>query len=59
MKLDEKGTEASAATIISMEDGSARIPEEPIELTLDRSFLYIVYDENADVPLFMGKVTNP
>ena len=42
-----------------MEATSARIPEEPIELTLDRSFLYIVYDENADVPLFMGKVTNP
>ena len=59
LKLDEKGTEASAATIISMEAGSARIPEEPIELTLDRSFLYIVYDENADMPLFMGKVTNP
>ena len=59
LKLDEKGTEASAATIISMEAGSARIPEEPIELTLDRSFLYIIYDENADVPLFMGKVTNP
>ena len=59
LKLDEKGTEASAATIISMEATSARIPEEPIELTLDRSFLYIIYDENADVPLFMGKVTNP
>lgn len=59
LKLDEKGTEASAATIISMEATSARIPEEPIELTLDRSFLYIVYDENADMPLFMGKVTNP
>ena len=59
LKLDEKGTEASAATIISMEATSARIPEEPIDLTLDRSFLYIIYDENADVPLFMGKVTNP
>lgn len=59
LKLDEKGTEASAATIIDVEPASARIPEEPIELTLDRSFLYILYDENADMPLFMGKVANP
>lgn len=59
LKLDEKGTEASAATVIVAEATSARIPEEPIELTLDRSFLYIIYDEGAEMPLFMGKVTNP
>ncbi len=59
LKLDEKGTEASAATMVVMDSTSAQIPEKPIELTLDRSFLYILYDENAEMPLFMGKVTNP
>lgn len=59
LKLDEKGTEASAVTLVSVDGTSAMISEKPIELTLDRSFLYLLYDENAEMPLFMGKVTSP
>ena len=54
IKVDDKGTEAAAATAISAPESAA--PENVFRLSFDRPFAWeIVYD---DVPLFSGVVSN-
>ena len=59
--VNEEGTEASAVTSILMVDGCAMSEEEPEikEVYLDRPFVFMIWDENNKVPLFIGKVVNP
>ena len=53
IKIDEKGTEASAATGIIM----------PISLPTifraDHPFIFLILDKETDIILFMGKIVNP
>lgn len=55
--VDEKGVEASAYTRIDLA-GDAE-PKEEIDFFLTRPFIYAIYAQNADVPLFIGVVYNP
>ncbi len=55
--VDEKGTEAAAATIVVM--GVSAIPEEGINLTIDRPFFYAIRDVPTGTILFMGRVVDP
>lgn len=57
IKVNEKGTEASAVTSIGMRKSCIRF-EEPKEIILNRSFAFMIYDEEWDVPLFIGKIIN-
>jgi len=57
--VDEKGTEAAAATAVLMEATSAQIEEEPVLLTFDHPFLFIIRDNESGLILFMGNMTNP
>jgi serpin B len=59
ISLDENGTEAAAATVIIMEAGAAPPEEEPIELRIDRPFLFAIRDVQTGTILFLGRVTNP
>lgn len=59
VKVDEAGTEAAAATAVIMHVESAEMPEIPVELVLDRPFLFLVRDELTGTILFMGRVANP
>lgn len=59
VKLDEKGTKAEAVTIIGNEDiACATDVDEPtvIEIVLDRPFIYVIYDEVNEMPIFIGTV---
>jgi serpin B len=56
--IDEEGTEAAAATAIVMRATSID-PEEPIELTIDRPFLYFIQHIPTGAILFMGRVVQP
>lgn len=58
IKMDEKGTEAAAATIIMARDNCLLAPELPKQVVLDRPFGYIIMDNKTRTPLFMGKVVN-
>lgn len=54
--VDEDGTEATAATaVVGSKD--AKIPDA--ELTLDRPFLFAIYDQPTGQILFLGRVTDP
>ena len=56
IKVDEKGTEATAATAIVA--GPTASPE-PVSITIDRPFLFFLRDRVTGAILFVGRVTNP
>lgn len=53
--VDEKGTEAAAATAVVMRETSA--PNGDVDLTIDRPFLYAVRDVATGAVLFLGRVS--
>jgi serpin B len=55
--VDEKGTEAAAATAVIVTLASA--PMFNVTLTVDRPFLFIIRDLPTGQILFMGRVLNP
>ena len=54
--VDEKGTEAAAATAVVMRTTSANT-EPPVNLSIDRPFLYAVRDIPTGAVLFLGRVS--
>ncbi|MDO5697119.1 MAG: serpin family protein [Dermatophilus congolensis] len=57
MDVDEKGTEAAAATAIGAEAVSA--PLKVLDVRLDRPFYVILTDQANNTPLFLGYVADP
>ena len=57
VSVDEAGTEAAAATAVVMKLTAA--PEEPIEVTIDRPFVFLIYDIETEAVLFLGRMANP
>jgi len=58
VEVDEKGTEAAAATGIVME--LTAMPEEPVPVfRADRPFIFIIQEKETGTILFIGKVKNP
>jgi serpin B len=55
--VDEKGTEAAAATAVIMETTSA--PLYDVILKVDRPFLFVIRDTVNGQILFIGRVLNP
>ena len=56
--VDESGTEAAAATVVIMEL-TAMMPGESVSLTIDRPFIFAIYDQPTQSILFTGRITNP
>ena len=56
--VDEQGTEAAAATAIIMATKSMPI-SDPIDLVLDRPFLFAIMHEPTGTILFLGRVVQP
>jgi serpin B len=57
--VDEQGTEAAAATAITMRPMAAIRQPEPITMTVDRPFLFAIIDTPSGLPLFLGQVVRP
>lgn len=58
--VDEKGTEAAAATAVMMMAGSAmQQPPKPIEVHVDRPFVFAIQEKSTGTCLFMGRVSDP
>jgi len=55
--VDEKGTEAAAATAVIIDVTSAQISE--LTLTVDRPFIFLIRDIPTGQILFIGRVLNP
>jgi serpin B len=56
VSVDEAGTEAAAATAVTMEEAP---PEPLVEVTIDRSFIFLIRDIETGAILFVGRVLNP
>jgi serpin B len=57
--VDEQGTEAAAATAVTMRQMAAVRAPEPVTMTVDRPFLFAIIDTASGLPLFLGQVTRP
>jgi class 3 adenylate cyclase len=56
--VDEKGTEAAAATAVAMPTG-AGAPGKAIDFIADHPFMFLIVDRATGVILFLGRVTEP
>jgi serpin B len=57
VKVDEKGTEAAAATAVA--GGTASAPVDLFTMTVDRPFLFFVRDVATGTLLFVGRISSP
>lgn len=58
--LDEEGTEAAAATAVGMVALAAMIdPPRPIEVRVDRPFLFAIQHRPSGACLFLGRIAHP
>jgi serpin B len=57
VSVDEAGTEAAAATAVIV--GTTSVPAEPIELKVDRPFIFLIRDIETGTIIFVGRVVNP
>jgi len=57
--VDENGTEATAATAVTVSDTAAKMPIDPLTLSVDRPFYFAITTIDDVVPLFIGRVTDP
>jgi serpin B len=55
--VDENGTEAAAATAVIV--GITALPANPVDVTIDRPFIFLIRDIPTGTVLFLGRVMNP
>jgi serpin B len=56
IETNEEGTEAAAATIVGISNTAVM---EPLTLSIDHSFMYIIRETTTNSILFMGRVVDP
>ncbi|MBN1366424.1 MAG: serpin family protein [Dehalococcoidales bacterium] len=54
--VDEKGTEAAAATAAII---VVTAPAKPVDMNIDRPFIFLIRDMETDAIMFIGRVMNP
>jgi serpin B len=61
VEVDEKGTEAAAATAVVMMRATAHFEEKskPIEVRVDRPFLFAIQHRPSGACLFLGRLADP
>jgi serpin B len=57
VSVDEEGTEAAAATGVAV--GITSAPMQPVQMTIDRPFVFIIRDIESGTMLFVGRVLDP
>jgi serpin B len=59
VRVDERGTEAAAATAVIGAGGAAGPSARPIEFIVDRPFIFLIRDVKTGTILFLGRVLDP
>jgi serpin B len=60
LALDEKGTEAAAATAVVMDRSLAVIEKpKPVEVRVDHPFLFAIQHRPSGACIFLGRITDP
>ena len=58
IQVDEKGTKAGAVTMVAIADNAVS-PHEYEVVYLDRPFIYMIIDNETQLPFFIGYVMHP
>jgi serpin B len=59
VEVNEEGTEAAAATAMTIESTGPSVPPKPFHMIVDRPFLFLIEDQQTRTILFMGVVYDP
>jgi serpin B len=60
LSLDEKGTEAAAATAVIVATPQVLVEKpRPVEVHVDRPFIFAIQHAPSGACLFLGRVTDP
>ena len=59
IEVDETGSEAAAATAVTMTMNSAGPPKDQYEFTADHPFIFLLQENTSNLILFAGIVNNP
>jgi serpin B len=59
VEVNEKGTEAAAATAVIMKTAAIMPSQRPITFTADHPFLFLIRDRGTNAILFLGRLTDP
>jgi len=57
--VDERGTEAAAATAVMIMTRAAMRPPQPVTMVVDRPFVFAIIDTATRLPVFLGQVSRP
>jgi serpin B len=57
--VSEQGTEAAAATGITVTLAAVHVPEQPVIFRADHPFIFLIRDTRTDAILFIGRLMNP
>lgn len=57
VSVDESGTEAAAATAITMRTKS--MPIDPVKFSADKPFIFVIRDNKSESLLFVGRLAKP
>jgi serpin B len=57
--VNEKGTEAAAATAVTLFPAAAPPRDQPIVFRADHPFLFLIRDTRSGSVLFLGRMSNP
>jgi serpin B len=57
VKVNEAGTEAAAATAIPV--AGSGLPPVPVEVNIDRPFIFLIHDRPTGTVIFLGRVLDP
>ena len=58
IQVDDRGTKAGAVTMVAMADNAVSMRETK-EVILDRPFIYMIVDNETNLPVFIGTVMHP
>jgi serpin B len=59
VQVDENGTIAAAATGIAIGLSEGAAPGSPVQVDVNRPFLFAITDLGTGLPLFLGRITQP
>ena len=59
VEVNEEGTEAAATTSVGIELTSAKPPQKPFEMIVNRPFFCTIRDNQTGTVLFMGSIAEP
>jgi serpin B len=59
IEVNEKGTEAAAATAVTMIKTTSMAPRRAFQMKINRPFFFTIFDSESQAILFMGTVEKP